>query len=131
MSKFAIGIDLGTTYSCIAAFIDGKVVVLTDSDGNRTMPSVVAFIEDGEPEVGETAQKNVDVDIGNRVYGKESDHSNFVMALKKPPNFDATVIFFCHFLIPHHKTTHKNIQYAKKNIGPNNFWNNFLIHLSK
>jgi heat shock protein 1/8 len=74
MSKVAVGIDLGTTYSCIAAFTNMKVEVLTDSDGNRTMPSVVAFIEDGNgnsaPEVGETARKNVDVDIGNRVYGK-------------------------------------------------------------
>ncbi len=81
MAKVAVGIDLGTTYSCIAAYVDGKVEVLTDSDGNRTMPSVVAFTEEGEedngPEVGQTAQENFEVDVGNRVYGKKSCHSNF------------------------------------------------------
>jgi molecular chaperone DnaK (HSP70) len=78
MAKVAVGIDLGTTYSCIAAYVDGKVEVLTDSDANRTMPSVVAFIEDVEPEVGQTAQENYEVDVGNRVYGKKSCHSNIL-----------------------------------------------------
>ncbi len=79
MAKAAVGIDLGTTYSCIAAYVNNKVEVLTDSDGNRTTPSVVAFTENGEdsgPEVGQTAQENFDIDVGNRVYGKKSCHSN-------------------------------------------------------
>jgi molecular chaperone DnaK (HSP70) len=68
MAKIAVGIDLGTTYSCIAAFVNGKVEVLEDFDGNRTMPSVVAFTETGE-QVGKLAKENVFVDAGCRVYG--------------------------------------------------------------
>jgi heat shock protein 1/8 len=69
MAKIAVGIDLGTTYSCIAAYVKGKVEVLADFDGNRTMPSVVAFTENGE-EVGQLAKDDIDVDAGSRVYGK-------------------------------------------------------------
>jgi hypothetical protein len=69
MTKVAVGIDLGTTFSCIAVYVEGKVEVLTDSDGNRTMPSIVAFTED-EIEVGQLAKENVEVAVGNRVYGK-------------------------------------------------------------
>jgi heat shock protein 1/8 len=69
MAKIAVGIDLGTTYSCIAAYVKGKVEVLADFDGNRTMPSVVAFTENGE-EVGQLAKDDIDVDAGSRVYGE-------------------------------------------------------------
>jgi heat shock protein 1/8 len=68
MAKIAVGIDLGTTYSCIAAFVNGRVEVLEDFDGNRTMPSVVAFTETGE-QVGKLARKNVFIDAACRVYG--------------------------------------------------------------
>jgi molecular chaperone DnaK (HSP70) len=71
MEKAVVGIDLGTTYSCIAAYVDGKVEVLADYDGNKTMPSIVAFTENGE-EIGKLAKENFYVDSGNRVYGKLS-----------------------------------------------------------
>jgi heat shock protein 1/8 len=82
MAKVAVGIDLGTTYSCIAAYIGNKPEVLKDHDGNRTMPSVVAFTEFGT-EVGQTAQENFDVNVGNRVYGKDSCHSFLIRGATK------------------------------------------------
>jgi heat shock protein 1/8 len=72
MAKIAVGIDLGTTYSCIAAFVDNKFEVLTDYNGNKTMPSFVAFLGSSSDsvEVGKIAKDNFLVDTANRVYGK-------------------------------------------------------------
>jgi heat shock protein 1/8 len=70
MAKIAVGIDLGTTYSCIAAFVDNKVEVLTDYNGNKTMPSFVTFLCENSIQVGESAKENFLVEAANRVYGK-------------------------------------------------------------
>jgi len=50
-----IGIDLGTTNSCVAVMEGGEPAVLTNPEGSRTTPSVVAFTKDGERLVGTTA----------------------------------------------------------------------------
>lgn len=55
MSKI-IGIDLGTTNSCVAFIEGGEPVVMTNAEGNRTTPSVVAFQKDGSRVVGQTAK---------------------------------------------------------------------------
>ncbi len=55
MSKI-IGIDLGTTNSCVSVIEGGEPVVITNSEGSRTTPSVVAFTKDGERLVGQLAK---------------------------------------------------------------------------
>ena len=52
-----IGIDLGTTNSCVAVMEGGEAVVIPNPEGNRTTPSVVGFKKDGERIVGETAKR--------------------------------------------------------------------------
>ncbi len=59
MNMTAIGIDLGTTNSCFSAIIDGEPQILTNSEGARVTPSVVAFTEDGERLVGITAKRQI------------------------------------------------------------------------
>jgi molecular chaperone DnaK len=56
MSKI-IGIDLGTTNSCVAVMEGGEAVVITNAEGARTTPSVVAFTKDGERLVGQVAKR--------------------------------------------------------------------------
>ncbi|MDE6108245.1 MAG: molecular chaperone DnaK, partial [Oscillospiraceae bacterium] len=56
MSKI-IGIDLGTTNSCVSVMEGGEAVVIPNAEGNRTTPSVVAFAKDGERMVGQVAKR--------------------------------------------------------------------------
>ncbi|MDI3312392.1 MAG: Hsp70 family protein, partial [Thermoanaerobacterium sp.] len=52
-----IGIDLGTTFSCVAVMEGGQPVVIPNSEGARTTPSVVAFTKEGERLVGQVAKR--------------------------------------------------------------------------
>ena len=52
-----IGIDLGTTNSCVAVMEGGEPVVIANAEGNRTTPSVVAFSKTGERMVGQVAKR--------------------------------------------------------------------------
>ena len=56
MSKI-IGIDLGTTNSCVAVMEGSEPTVIPNAEGKRTTPSVIAFVEDGEIKVGDSAKR--------------------------------------------------------------------------
>ncbi len=62
-----IGIDLGTTNSCVAVLEGGEPVVITNAEGNRTTPSVVAFTKDGERLVGQVAKRQAVVNADRTV----------------------------------------------------------------
>ncbi|HTR04795.1 MAG TPA: molecular chaperone DnaK [Thermoanaerobaculia bacterium] len=67
MSKI-IGIDLGTTNSCVAVMEGGDPVVIPNAEGNRTTPSVVAFSKSGERLVGQVAKRQAITNPANTVY---------------------------------------------------------------
>ena len=67
MSKI-IGIDLGTTNSCVAVMEGGDPVVIPNAEGNRTTPSVVAFTKSGERLVGQVAKRQAITNPANTVF---------------------------------------------------------------
>jgi hypothetical protein len=67
MSKI-IGIDLGTTNSCVAVMEGNEPVVIANSEGKRTTPSIVAFVENGERKVGDPAKRQSITNPRNTIY---------------------------------------------------------------
>ena len=63
-----IGIDLGTTNSCVAVFEGNEPVVIANSEGKRTTPSVVAFVEGGERKVGDPAKRQAITNPKKTIY---------------------------------------------------------------
>jgi len=64
----AVGIDLGTSYSAVAAMLEGRPQVLANEWGEKTHASVVSFLEDGSVLVGNNAKKNIITNAENTVY---------------------------------------------------------------
>src|SRR5215472_3432231 len=90
MSK-VIGIDLGTTNSCVAIMEGGDPVVITNSEGSRITPSVVAFAENGERLVGQIARRQAVTNPENTVFaikrliGRRFDDAEVQKAMKVLP----------------------------------------------
>ena len=68
-----IGIDLGTTNSCVAVMEGGDPVVIANQEGNRTTPSMVAFAENGERLVGQVAKRQAVTNSENTVLPSAAD----------------------------------------------------------
>ncbi len=67
-NKKIIGIDLGTTNSCVSVYEAGEAQVITNAEGKRTTPSVVGFTKDGERKVGDPAKRQAITNPKNTVY---------------------------------------------------------------
>ena len=63
-----IGIDLGTTNSCVAVMEGNEPVVVANSEGKRTTPSIVAFIDGGERKIGDPAKRQAVTNPNKTVY---------------------------------------------------------------
>jgi len=63
-----IGIDLGTTYSCVGVFKHGKVEIIANDQGNRITPSYVAWTDEGERLIGDSAKNQATINPENTVF---------------------------------------------------------------
>ncbi|MEX2470356.1 MAG: Fe-S protein assembly chaperone HscA [Pseudohongiellaceae bacterium] len=87
LHRLAVGIDLGTTNSLVAASCGGKVEILPDADGQALLPSVVHYREDGAPEVGEAARAAALTDPANTIVSVKRLLGRSVAELSESPQY--------------------------------------------
>ncbi|MGD8407601.1 MAG: Hsp70 family protein, partial [Thiohalophilus sp.] len=86
-----IGIDLGTTNSCVAVMDSGKAKVIENSEGDRTTPSIVAYTKDNEILVGQSAKRQAVTNPSNTLYavkrliGRKFDDAEVQKDIKMVP----------------------------------------------
>ncbi len=86
-----IGIDLGTTNSCVCCVIDDERVVIPNAEGSRTTPSVVGFTEDGQELVGQVAKRQAQTNAENTIFavkrliGRRFDAPDVAQARRSSP----------------------------------------------
>ncbi|HNX04652.1 MAG TPA: Hsp70 family protein, partial [Opitutales bacterium] len=92
MSKI-LGIDLGTTNSCMAVMEGGEPVVIPNSEGARTTPSIVAFTKDGERLVGQAAKRQAVTNPSNTIFSaKRLIGRKFAEVREEARNFPIKVV---------------------------------------
>ena len=81
-----IGIDLGTTNSCVSVFEGNEPVVIANSEGKRTTPSIVGFVEGGERKIGDPAKRQAITNPQKTVYSiKRFTDSSFLCIISPAP----------------------------------------------
>ena len=98
--EIAIGIDLGTSYSCVSILENGQPTVIPNEWGERTHASVVSFLEDGTVLVGNSAKRNIITNADNTVYSAKRLIGRFGYTLLEYNLTDEGACAFCGECIP-------------------------------
>ena len=81
-----IGIDLGTTNSCVSVMEGGEPTVITSPEGGRTTPSVVAFTKEGDRLVGDPAKRQAVTNPTNTIYSIKRNQESIVCSSNRKRN---------------------------------------------